>query len=96
MAQEQGGHTIFAVSGRDSVCRTDTLAWLEKFGLEHDGLFMRAEKDNRKDDIIKKELYEQNIKDKYNVLGVFDDRNRVVDMWRAQGLTCFQVNYGFF
>jgi hypothetical protein len=27
---------------------------------------------------------------------VFDDRNQVVDMWRSNGLTCFQVAKGDF
>ena len=36
------------------------------------------------------------LKDKYNILAVFDDRNRVVDMWRSLGLTCLQVYYGNF
>ena len=33
---------------------------------------------------------------KDNILGVFDDRNKVVDMWRKNGLTCFQVADGNF
>lgn len=37
-----------------------------------------------------------NIKDKYNVLGIFDDRQQVVDMWRSLGLKCFQVEPGNF
>ena len=31
-----------------------------------------------------------------NVDMVFDDRQQVVDMWRANGLTCFQVAEGNF
>ena len=31
-----------------------------------------------------------------NVAMVFDDRNQVVDMWRQNGLTCFQVADGDF
>ena len=36
------------------------------------------------------------VKDKFNILAVFDDRDRVVDMWRSLGLTCLQVAYGKF
>jgi hypothetical protein len=42
---------------------------------------MRAEGDDRKDWIVKKEFYDEISKD-YNVLGVFDDRDQVVAMWR--------------
>ena len=34
--------------------------------------------------------------DKDDVFAVFDDRNQVVDMWRSNGLTCFQVAKGDF
>ncbi|WP_457852111.1 phosphatase domain-containing protein [Mycolicibacterium conceptionense] len=33
---------------------------------------------------------------RYTVAGIFDDRNRVVDMWRRLGLACFQVAEGDF
>ena len=60
-------------------------------------LYMRRSGDYRKDSIIKREVYEQHIKDRYNVLFVLDDRNQVVDMWRNElGLVCFQVDYGEF
>jgi predicted kinase len=59
-------------------------------------LFMRATGDMRKDSVVKSELYEQNIKGKYNVVLVLDDRNQVVDFWRSIGLTCMQVAPGNF
>ena len=31
-----------------------------------------------------------------DIFAVFDDRNQVVDMWRQNGLTCFQVADGDF
>ena len=57
-------------------------------------LIMREKGDRRGDQITKKELYERYIKDNYNVLCVFDDRQKVVDMWREQGLLCCQVAKG--
>jgi predicted kinase len=88
--------TIIVMSGRNSICRKDTEKWLADNDLKPNFLYMRAEGDDRKDSIVKKELYEQHVKGKYNVLGVFDDRNQVVDLWRSLGLPCHQVNYGFF
>lgn len=87
---------LIVVSGRDSSCKQDTLNWLDKWELTPDLLYMRARGDSRKDSIVKKEIYDNEIKGKYNVLGVFDDRNQVVEMWRSLGLTCFQVAYGYF
>jgi hypothetical protein len=54
---------------------------------------MRKTDDNRCDSIVKEEIYNEYIKDKYNVLAVFDDRDRVVDMWRRIGLPTYQVYY---
>lgn len=59
-------------------------------------LFMRATGDMRKDAIVKQELFDENIRGKYNVLFALDDRNQVVDFWRSIGLACFQVNPGDF
>lgn len=87
---------VVVMSGRDSVCRKETLGWLDKSGLNYDSLYMRPEKDQRKDVIIKKELYEEYVKDHYNVVAVFDDRNQTVEGWRDLGLLTFQVNEGDF
>ncbi len=87
---------VFIVSGRESSCRKETEEWLEKNEIFYSELFMRQAGDNRRDSIIKREIYEANIKDKYNVLGVFDDRNQCVELWRELGLTVFQVAYGNF
>lgn len=87
---------VLVVSGRDSQCGADTIAWLDVHHIPWDKVFMRAKGDTRADNIVKGEIYEQNIKGKYNILGVFDDRDSVVALWRELGLTCFQVNYGNF
>nr|DAI39653.1 MAG TPA: polynucleotide kinase [Caudoviricetes sp.] len=58
---------------------------------------MRKEKDYRKDSIVKTEIYNEYIKDKYCVTAVFDDRDQVVnDCWRKLGLLCNQVWKGDF
>lgn len=90
-------YEIFIFSGRDEICRKETIAWLMENGIRFKELYMRAEGDNRKDSIVKKELFEKHIQGKYNVLAVFDDRQQVVDMWRNElGLTCLQVAPGDF
>lgn len=87
---------IIVVSGRDSICRQETIDWLDKNNLKYDLLYMRPEGDTRKDTLIKEEIYNTYIKDQFNVLGVFDDRDGVVAMWRSKGLTCLQVADGNF
>lgn len=59
-------------------------------------LYMRGRGDQRKDAIVKSELFDEHVRGKYNVLFVLDDRNQVVDFWRSIGLTVFQVAEGNF
>lgn len=90
---------IIFVSGREGTiqCRKDTYTWLQNYTKLNDiNLLMREEEDNREDSIVKKEIYEKHIKPYYEVVAVFDDRDRVVDMWRSLGLFVCQVNYGSF
>lgn len=90
------GRKILITSGRSDAYREHTKRWLAKFKVSYDELFMRAAGDTRKDDVVKLELFNRHIRDHYNVRLVLDDRNRVVDMWRDLGLTCWQVAPGNF
>lgn len=87
---------IILVSGRKSEFRDQTESWLLNYGIPYDTLYMRKIADVRKDVVVKKEIYETEIKGKYNVLFVLDDRDQVVDLWRSEGLTCLQVAEGDF
>ena len=87
---------VLVVTGRDATFRQVTSDWLSKNQIFYNQLLMRPEGDKRRDDLVKRELYDQHIKDKYNVLFVLDDRDRVVAMWRSLGLTCLQVALGDF
>jgi predicted kinase len=89
------GIAIAILSGRDSVCRNLTIGWLKHYHVPCDVLYMREEGDSRKDAIVKRELLDEVAKD-YRVIGVLDDRDQVVEMWREVGLPCFQVAPGAF
>ena len=86
---------IVFCSGRPERCRADTEAWLKQHGFNHYALWMREDGDFRRDDIVKQEILDKYL-EKDRVLFVLDDRDQVVDMWRRNGLTCFQVAEGDF
>jgi hypothetical protein len=97
-----GNHLIYC-SGRGEDEREATLNWFTakvtpKYGIymltQH--LYMRPAKDNRSDDIIKRELLQKIRADGYQPWIAFDDRDRVVAMWRSEGITCCQVAEGNF
>ncbi|NUN64735.1 AAA family ATPase [Pseudanabaena biceps] len=93
---ETSGKKVIFLSGRDDQFKPQTLAWLSKHNISFEELHMRKSGDVRKDSIVKKEMYEQFILDKWNVSFVLDDRDQVVRVWRDLGLTCLQVDYGDF
>ena len=57
---------------------------------------MRSDTDYRPDDELKEGYLTKMRKDGYNPTIAFDDRQRVVDMFRSKGLTVFQVAEGDF
>lgn len=88
---------VIFVTGREDKFREKTIIWIARHtGRTEDLLLMRPTGDMREDSIVKKEIYNREIQGKYNVRFVLDDRNRVVNMWRRIGLTCFQVAEGDF
>lgn len=87
---------IVLVSGRDGVCRPETEQWLAEHRVPYTELHMRAPGDNRKDSIVKAELFDRFVRHRYRVVAVLDDRDQVVRMWRRMGLVCFQVAEGDF
>ena len=93
------GCTILVASGRGEETRAVTENWLDTVagiaGL-YKRLYMRAERDYRADDIVKSEILDQIIADGFQPDMVFDDRNRVVSMWRERGIRCLQVAPGDF
>ena len=94
---KQRGYQVILLSGREDKFREPTVRFLDKHQIGYDLLLMRTSNDFRKDNIIKRELFEGEIQGKYFVEFLLDDRNQVVDMWRKDlHLPCFQVNYGDF
>ena len=90
------GLEIIITTGRDGVALDDTKAWLTDHGVVYDAIFIRNAGDCRKDSIVKQEIYDNQIKDNWNIQYVVDDRNQVVSMWRDLGLTVLQVANGDF
>jgi predicted kinase len=86
--------TIIIMSGRDMNALESTTMWLNHHKVPYDHIYLRAVNDGRKDHIVKEELYNTFVKDKFFVKLVYEDRESVVEMWRGLGLKCFQADYG--
>lgn len=95
-AMHGAGYSIIFCSGREDVYREQTERFIKKHLDFKYELFMRKAGDDRKDSLVKEEIYNNNIAPKYNVFLVLDDRDQVVKFWRSKGLQCWQVAPGAF
>ena len=88
--------SFIVLTGREDLpeIREATSSWLDINWLHPTELIMRPKGDVSKGDLCKFNLYNKFIKDKYNVLAVFEDSKKCVDMWRREGLLCLQPNSG--
>jgi len=96
-ALKEKGYKIHILSARGSIVKEKTIQWLTKFDVPFDELTMREVASYTPDEELKKEWllsYYPNYKT--DVFCVFDDRDKVVKMWRSMGLSCFQVAEGDF
>ena len=88
-------YRIWILSGRSDVTQQATIDWLAKYDVHYDHLVMRPQNHLYMPDNQLKQIWLDSI-GKDNVAMVFDVRQQVVDMWRQNGLTTFQVADGDF
>ncbi|RJG46527.1 AAA family ATPase [Mesorhizobium sp. DCY119] len=88
-AHLRAGHKVRIWSARSDVVRAETENWLSDMGIDPCYLqHMRAAGDSTPDAVLKRYWLSQ---EHGRPDLVYDDRQRVVDMWRAEGIPCFQV-----
>lgn len=88
------GHRVEIWSGRSDAVAIPTLQWLAQHGVDMNkvGIRMRQRYDYTPDEALKRSwIYHYGRPDI-----VFDDRDKVVAMWREEGVTCCQVAPGDF
>jgi len=90
-AYAAAGYVIVVLSGRDGSCRDLTEKWLVKHNVPFSELHMRAAADQRSDYIIKEELFDAHLRNRFNVKMMVDDRPQVCRMWRGLGLKVAQM-----
>lgn len=101
---DKQGYQIIVVSGRECGTEEDpmkyyhmTRKWVEDFAQVP--LVMQCQRvqgDDRKDDVVKEEIFWEKIAPHFDVKLAVDDRQNVVEMWRRIGVECWQVAFGDF
>jgi adenylate kinase family enzyme len=96
IAYQESGYKIIVMSGRDSICKEQTRDWIVQGAIENGAscgfefdLYMRAEGDQRKDNIVKAELFTNHVDGNYKVKAVFDDRPIMVREWLEFGFDVY-------
>lgn len=85
-------NNVILFSGREDSCAEITTDWLRENTTHFTKLYMRKAGDNRKDSIVKREMFENHIRGKYFVDFVIDDRPQVLRMWVNLGLKVISNN----
>ena len=98
MLKDQG-YRIVIFSGRSKGTKEATKEWLKVFLVPFDVIKMRPTSKEfmfMPDDKLKQMWLDKLFPNKEDILCVFDDRDKVVKMWRDNGINCFQVADGNF
>ncbi len=97
------GADVWVWSGRSDEVQQVTQVWLASYVQQHPfflggkNLKMRKSDDFTPDDKLKESwLLAMSSEDRSRLVAVFDDRDKVVHMWRKNGISCFQVAPGNF
>ena len=94
----EAGHTVIFCTGRSDKYRRMTIDWIYEFVYpyfrDNMHLYMRQEGDRRSDTIVKAELLDEIRKNGLNPEAVFEDRQRLCEMWIEKGLWVYDCGMG--
>jgi phosphoglycolate phosphatase-like HAD superfamily hydrolase len=82
-------HRVCICTGRTEPHRDSTKLWLRVAGVPFHLLLMRPEGDRTPSEMLKAQQVFAHVA-RAQILAVFEDRDKIVKMWRDEGLTCFQ------
>ena len=85
-AQTEAGRAVLVVSSREFIWLDPTLDWLVQHDVPHDAVYLRIVGDYRQDVLVKREILDDVVADGYRVVEAWDDKDRVTQMWREQGI----------
>jgi len=94
--RHRAGEQVLLVSARQECHREPTERWLASHNVPYTALWMRPTGDQRKDVLVKEEIYKEHIEGQYAIVFALDDRNQTVAFWRSLGIATFQVADGDF
>lgn len=79
------GNAVIIVTARKQKWARHTAMWLAMNGVPSDAMFMRGDKDSRKDFFVKSDILEA-IQHSWNVIHAVDDNPAVIALWHERGI----------
>lgn len=89
-AAREAGRAVLIVTARREAWRFHTLLWLHEQGIEHDDIYMRGDRDHRKDYDVKADILAM-IRRRYDVRLAVDDNPAVIRLWREHGIPTITI-----
>jgi len=91
------GHKCIIITARCERFRKETLEWLNKHHeteIKSEDVYMRPLEDRTDDDKIKMNILNEFLSNnpEYKVMGIFEDRHRIIDAFRDAGYYVFECN----
>lgn len=83
-------YNIIICTGRDGICALETQQWLSDNKIRYDEFHIRPTGDQRKDYIVKEEMW-RDISKRYNIVAMLDDRLTVINHARSLGFCVLDV-----
>ena len=93
-ALNRQGYEFWVVSGRAVEMMAATRYWFHEYFVVPDRIILRPIGDERPSDVLKRDWLNDGTIPVERVLCVFDDDTDAAWVYRAKGLTCFQVGHG--
>lgn len=81
---ELGVH-VLAVTARKAMWRHHTAMWLAINDIPTHRLYMRGNKDDRKDALVKRDILTV-IRQEFDVVHAYDDNPSIIELWESQGI----------
>jgi hypothetical protein len=95
-AHIDAGHRVEIWSGRSDQVLNETETWLDSVGIDSNLLTRMRVAGDYTPDVALKRSWLHSLHESERPDAIYDDRLRVVEMWREEGIPCFQVAPGDF
>lgn len=77
---------MIVVTSRKQQYEHLTQVWLRKWGVPYDRLLLRADRDERRDDLVKADLLAKTRAEGYEVVAAIDDNPSIIALWESEDI----------